>query len=104
MKRNPSCKFEARCHQKKTINGLAAIFLLAALTSAAPYLSAAKDKKAKSAESVKAPKALPIQDLTEDESILQALNRLGFGPRPGDIQRVKEMGLQKWIDQQLRPD
>jgi len=104
MKRNPSCKLQARCHQKKTINGLAAMLLLAALTSAAPYLSAAKDKKAKSAESSKATKALPIQDLTEDEAILQALNRLGFGPRPGDLERVKEMGLQKWIDQQLRPD
>src|SRR5467141_4352208 len=104
MKRNPSCKLQARCHQKKTINGLAAMLLLAALTSAAPYLSAAKDKKAKSAESSKATKALPIQDLTEDEAILQALNRLGFGPSPGDVERVKEMGLQKWIDQQLRPD
>src|SRR5467141_643615 len=104
MKRNPSCKLQARCHQKKTINGLAAMLLLAALTSAAPYLSAAKDKKAKSTESVKATKALPIQDLTEDEAILHALNRLGFGPRPGDVGRVKEMGLQKWIDQQLRPD
>jgi len=104
MKRNSSCKFEVRCHQKKTINGLAAMFLLAALTTAAPYLSAAKDKRAKSAESSKANKGLPIQDLTEDEAILQALNRLGFGPSPGDVERVKEMGLQKWIDQQLRPD
>jgi len=104
MKRNSSCKFEVRCHQKKTINGLAAMFLLAALTTAAPYLSAAKDKRAKSAESSKTTKGLPIQDLTEDEAILQALNRLGFGPRPGDVERVKEMGLQKWIDQQLRPD
>jgi uncharacterized protein (DUF1800 family) len=104
MKRNPSCKFEARCHDKKTISGLAAMFLLAALTSTAPYLSAAKDKKPKSAESSKTSKGLPIQDLTEDETILQALNRLGFGPRPGDQERVKEMGLQKWIDQQLRPD
>src|SRR5882762_3289288 len=104
MKRNSSCKFEVRCHQKKTINGLAAMFLLAALTTAAPYLSAAKDKRAKSAESSKTTKGLPIQDLTEDEAILHALNRLGFGPRPGDVERVKEMGLQKWIDQQLRPD
>jgi uncharacterized protein (DUF1800 family) len=80
------------------------MFLLAALMTAAPYLSAAKDKRAKSAESSKANKGLTIQDLTEDEAILQALNRLGFGPRPGDVERVKEMGLQKWIDQQLRPD
>jgi len=104
MKSNPSCKLVARCHTKKTINGLAAMFLLAALTTAAPYLSAAKDKRAKSAESSKTTKGLPIQDLTEDEAILHALNRLGFGPKPGDVERVKEMGLQKWIDQQLRPD
>src|SRR6267143_6095743 len=104
MNRSPSCKFEVRCHQKKTINGLAVMFLLAALMTAAPYLSAAKDKRAKSAESSKATKGLPIQVLTEDEATLQALNRLGFGPRPGDVERVKEMGLQKWIDQQLRPD
>src|SRR3977135_2011184 len=104
MKSNTSCKCEARCHTKKTINGLAAMFLLAALTTAAPYLSAAKDKRAQSAESSEGNKGLTIQDLTEDEAILQALNRLGFGPRPGDVERVKEMGLQKWIDQQLRPD
>ena len=47
---------------------------------------------------------LPVQGLTDDEAILQALNRLGFGPRPGDLERVKEMGLQKWIDQQLHPE
>src|SRR5712671_5271216 len=104
MKSNPSCKLVARCHTKKTINGLAAMFLLAALTTAAPYLSAAKYKRAKSAESSKATKGLPIQDLTEDEAILHALNRLGFGPRPGDLERVKEMGLQKWVDQQLQPN
>ena len=41
--------------------------------------------------------------LTEDQKILHVLNRLGFGARPGDIERVKAMGLQKYIDQQLNP-
>jgi uncharacterized protein (DUF1800 family) len=104
MKRKPSRKIESRRRHKKTISGLAAIFFLAALTFAAPYLSAGKDKKDKLAQSSKVTKGLPIQDLTEDEAILQALNRLGFGPRPGDLERVKEMGLQKWIDRQLHPD
>ncbi|HEY2081475.1 MAG TPA: DUF1800 domain-containing protein [Verrucomicrobiae bacterium] len=49
-------------------------------------------------------KGLPMEGLTDDEAILQALNRLGFGPRPGDVERVKEMGLQKWIYAQLHPD
>jgi uncharacterized protein (DUF1800 family) len=106
MKRTSSRKIESHCRKKKMITGLPAIFLLAALTFAAPYLSAGRDKKDKNkaAESSKATKGLPIQELTEDEAVLQALNRLGFGPRPGDLERVKELGLQKWIDQQLRPD
>jgi uncharacterized protein (DUF1800 family) len=47
---------------------------------------------------------LPITELTEDEAILHAMNRLGYGPRPGDVERVRKMGLEKWIDQQLHPD
>ena len=35
---------------------------------------------------------------------LHVLNRLGFGPRPGDIQRVNEMGVENYIQQQLNPD
>jgi len=41
--------------------------------------------------------------LTEQQKILHALNRLGFGPQPGDIERVQKMGLSAWIDQQLNP-
>jgi uncharacterized protein (DUF1800 family) len=106
MERKPSCTIEPCCHRKKTITGMAAMFLLAALTFAAPYLSAGRDKKNKdkSAESSRVVKGLPVQELTEDEAIVHALNRLGFGPRPGDLERVKEMGLQKWIDQQLHPE
>jgi uncharacterized protein (DUF1800 family) len=49
-------------------------------------------------------KGLPITDLTPDEAILHALNRLAYGPRPGDIERIKQIGLAKWIDQQLNPN
>jgi uncharacterized protein (DUF1800 family) len=48
-------------------------------------------------------KGLPTTDLTADEAILHALNRLAYGPRPGDIERIKQIGLAKWIDQQLNP-
>jgi len=34
---------------------------------------------------------------------IQALNRFTFGPRPGDVDRVVAMGVDKWIDQQLDP-
>src|SRR3954465_14158096 len=41
--------------------------------------------------------------LSEDQKIMHVLNRLGFGARPGDVERVKATGLQKYIDQQLNP-
>ena len=44
------------------------------------------------------------KQLAGDQKILQALNRLTFGPRPGDVQEVKAMGLKKWIDRQLHPE
>jgi uncharacterized protein (DUF1800 family) len=49
-------------------------------------------------------KGLPITELSADEAVLHALNRLAYGPRPGDVERVKHMGLAKWIDQQLNPN
>ena len=44
------------------------------------------------------------RSLTEDQRILHVLNRLGFGARPGDVERVKAMGLDNYINQQLSPD
>jgi len=35
---------------------------------------------------------------------VHALNRLTFGPRPGDEERVTQMGIDKWIELQLHPD
>jgi hypothetical protein len=42
--------------------------------------------------------------LAADEKIFHALARLTFGPRPGDVERVRSLGLPRWIEQQLRPD
>ncbi len=39
-----------------------------------------------------------------DQQVLHALNRLSFGPRPGDQARVRTMGVDAWIDAQLHPD
>jgi uncharacterized protein (DUF1800 family) len=41
--------------------------------------------------------------LTPEQRILHVLNRLGFGARPGDVERVQKMGLDKYIEQQLNP-
>jgi uncharacterized protein (DUF1800 family) len=43
------------------------------------------------------------KQIPKPDRVDQALNRLTFGPRPGDAERVKAMGLKKWIDLQLHP-
>ncbi len=45
--------------------------------------------------------AAPMDD---DKKIVHALNRFTFGVRPGDVERVRAMGLDKWFDEQLHPD
>ena len=42
--------------------------------------------------------------LTEEQRIVHVLNRLGFGPRPGDIEHVQKLGLKAYIEQQLHPE
>ena len=46
----------------------------------------------------------PPTQMDERQRALHALNRLAFGPRPGDVERVAALGVDKWIDQQLHPD
>src|SRR5215469_13599828 len=36
-----------------------------------------------------------------DALIVHVLNRLGYGPRPGDLERVRAMGLETYVERQL---
>ena len=90
-----------------------AIGILLASHTRAASLSAARDTSASSPDSGARTKIaldkkfkgnLPITELTEDQAILHALNRLAYGPRPGDVEHIREIGLEKWIDQQLHPE
>src|SRR2546430_15561798 len=47
---------------------------------------------------------MPGAALTPQDSALHALNRLAYGPRPGDVPRVAAEGVMHWIDRQLSPD
>jgi uncharacterized protein (DUF1800 family) len=71
------------------------------LPGSAAIPATARDKKHKTDPALK---GLPITELNADEAILHALNRLAYGPRPGDVERVRQMGLAKWIEQQLNPN
>src|SRR6185312_15105111 len=72
---------------------LATALLGASLTTIAS-LSAAAD----------VPPAAPEAKMSGREFALQALNRLGYGPRPGDLEKVETMGVPAWIELQLHPE
>lgn len=44
------------------------------------------------------------QRLTEDQKIIHFLNRATFGPRPGDVERVRLIGINKFLEEQLNPE
>ncbi len=67
--------------------------LLGVLALCATFSYAARKKKAAEAAG-----------MDDQQRALHALNRLTFGPRPGDLQRVMAVGVDKWIEQQLHPD
>ncbi len=74
----------------------------------AAVLLAAGDKKSKanagagSAASMESRQ--PAPPIADDKKIVHALNRFTFGVRPGDVERVRALGLDKWLDQQLHPE
>ena len=92
--------------QGRTLVALFTLLFLSALTLAVPYLAAAphltknqRDKKTgKKSDSQstqnKALAGLPATDLTQDQAIVHALDRLGFGPRPGDLPRSSRWAWQ----------
>jgi uncharacterized protein (DUF1800 family) len=82
---------------RRVLDGSAILLFLAfALACIVPPLLARKKDKDKDKES--APTA------AEQRRALHALNRLTFGPRPGDVQQVAAVGVEQWIDLQLHPD
>jgi uncharacterized protein (DUF1800 family) len=66
--------------------------------------AAASGKTPKPANEAKLQAKLFQKKLSKNDQILHALDRLTFGPRPGDVERVKKIGLKKWIFEQLHPD
>ena len=70
--------------------------LLFPLAVAPPVLPAETHTNADQAATASTP-------LTNDEKLLQVLNRFTYGPRPGDLEKLRAMGLQAWFNQQLSP-
>ncbi len=75
------------------INKITAFLTLAAMFS--PIFTVGTNAQMMSKTSAKS--------LTEDQKITHVLNRLGFGARQGDVEKVKAIGIDKYIEQQLNP-
>jgi uncharacterized protein (DUF1800 family) len=76
----------------------AAMFLIMLPGAAAPSTKKNADKSAAEA------RRLFRRPIPKENRIQHALNRLTFGPKPGDAARVRAVGLKKWIDLQLHPE
>src|SRR5438309_4313657 len=78
------------------------VIISAALLSVAPFGLSAQKSGAKAPQKTVIARS-DVRELPADQQIIQALNRLTFGARPGDAQKVRAIGLDNWIDQQLHP-
>jgi uncharacterized protein (DUF1800 family) len=79
------------------------LILLGLILLVSAILFAASDKKSKTKSAGKEAPA-PTAPMDGDKKIVHALNRFTFGVRPGDVERVRAMGLDKWFDEQLHPE
>ncbi len=70
---------------------------LAAVVAALGLLSVASG-------SLEAQRTLGIAVEADEATVTHVLNRIAFGPRPGDVARVQQMGLSAYIDEQLHPE
>jgi uncharacterized protein (DUF1800 family) len=68
---------------------------------AVPALTLYGKKKVATPDPETVTPALP--QMSGDQKVLYALNRLAYGPRPGDVETVKKFGLDRWIELQLNP-
>jgi len=55
-------------------------------------------------ENTRSRKVTALSPIAEEQKILHLLNRAGFGPRPGEIERVRQMGIDRYLDEQLHPE
>ena len=74
---------------------------LALAVALVPAVAVAQQRSA--TKSATAPSGIE-REQTADQQVIQVLNRLAFGPRPGDVAKVRAMGVDAWINEQLYPD
>ena len=78
--------------------------IVAALISIAPIGVSAQSPGARKSQTKNAVVRSDVRELPADQQIIHALSRLTFGPKAGDVLKVRAIGLDNWIDQQLHPE
>src|SRR5579863_9883418 len=76
---------------RSRVGKLSAFVLCLSIACTVPQLLAKKKEKAE-------------PGTNDQKRAVHALNRLTFGPRPGDVQQVMAIGVDRWIDEQLHPE
>jgi len=96
--------------ERRSVSFVCSLCLLAftgvlggACSSAPAKSQAAASPAPKAPPPARASLTLPASSLTEEQRILHVLNRLGYGPRPGDLESVKQLSLAVYMDRQLAP-
>lgn len=89
MKRSKVIKFNA--------------FVLSFLLALSSPLSLAQEAK-KRAKSKTSQSTEKTKSLSEEQKVIHLLDRITFGSRPGDIERVLKVGWEKFLDEQLHPE
>ncbi|MBV9435302.1 MAG: DUF1800 domain-containing protein [Acidobacteria bacterium] len=84
---------------RRNLRLTASLLLVLTLLSAVALVASDKKKKHSKNQANNA-----AMQLDEQKRAIHVLNRFTFGPRPGDVQKVEAMGVDKWFEQQLHPD
>ena len=80
-----------------------AVAVLVGCSAPAPRVTAPGDASAPAPASSAAPASSDLR-AAGDREVLHALSRLTYGPRPGDVERVRALGLDLWLERQLHPE
>ena len=75
-----------------------------AFAQQSPRTAVAAKPAASSNRATPAKRAPSLASLSDEQRALHALNRLTFGPRPGDLQKLMDTDVNDWIEQQLHPE
>ncbi len=83
-----------------------AVCLLAAMSGALVVLPISLPAAAPLKTAPRPPQSQDLwrQPLSKNQQILQLLNRITFGPEPGEVARVRRIGIKKFLDEQLHPE